>query len=415
MNYLRYFKQTKTAKWLLAFFSFILLLGLILFTSWGNRLVSPVIEKGLSSIFSTSMSIKEFSLTPKHFHLIAQDSYGNTLSTQGGLSLLTFRLYAHYRIECLHVKGMNPIGVLFKTDGALSGGIAALNIRGNADIFEGKIYYESELHRFHFSNLEVTFDSLDYQRILHLLEYPSNTDTTLSGTIKLNGFDRRDISGHVHLATLTKRFQPTPIKEDSDSSFSLHQLLADEFGNVKAFKTDIHFDASMEHAGVLEQFAGIPLAGALTLQGKIEGDETLLKLKASSNMAQSETKLNVLITDLEPSLVALDLRNADAEQAFNLFALPSPIKGEISAYAELNTTHGTCDISIKNALTLPAVLKEHYQITQPPIRFNADLTMDMDQKGVHYRAAFTSDLERMAMDGTTTHDQMLRELLKTLQ
>lgn len=414
MNMFHRFKRTKIAKALAAFFIFLFLIGLVLFTPWGNRLLSPIIEKGLSSGFSTSMSVREFSLTPKRFHLIAQDGYGNTLSTQGGISLLTLRLYAHYRLECLVPKGMNPIGVLFKTDGALSGGIAALNIRGNADIFEGKIYYESELHRFHFSNLEVTFDSLDYQQILHLLEYPSNTDTTLSGTIELNGFDRRDISGHLHLATLTKRFQPTPIMEDSDSSFSLHQLLADEFGNVKAFKTDITLDASFEHAGVLEQFVGIPLGGELSLQGKLEGDEKLLKLKASSNMAQSETKLNVLITDLEPSLVALDLRNADAEQAFNLFALPSPIKGEISAYAELNTTQGSCDLSIKNAQTLPAVLKEHYQITQPPIRFNADLTIDTDKNGVHYRATFTSDLARMAMDGTTTHDQMLRELLSTL-
>ncbi len=414
MNMFHRFKRTKTAKALAAFFIFLLLMGLILFTPWGNRLLSPIIENGLSSGFSTSMSVREFSLTPKRFHLMAQDGYGNTLSTQGGISLLTLRLYAHYRLECLTPKGMNPIGSPFKTDGAISGGIAAMNIRGDAHIVGGKIYYVSELHRFRLSSLELTFDSLDYQSLLHLLEYPSDTDSTLSGTIELKGFDRRDITGNIHLATLTKRFTPTPIAEDDNETFSLRQLLADEFGHVKTFTTDITLDASFEHAGVLEQFVGVPLNGELSLQGKLEGDDKLLKLKASSNVARSDTKFTLIIPDLEPSSITFDLRNANAEQTFHLFDLPSPIRGEITAFAELNTTQGSCDLSIKNAQTVPAVLKEHYFITQPPIRFNADLTMDMDQKGVHYRLAFTSDLTRMAMDGTTTHDQMLRELLKTL-
>lgn len=415
MNMLHRFKRTKTAKALLAFILFIVLIGLVLFTPWGNRILSPLIEKSLSAGFSTSMSVREFSLTPKRFYLMAQDRYGNTLSTQGGVSLLTLRLYAHYRLECLVPKGMNPISSPFKTDGAISGGIASMNIRGDANIVGGKIYYEGELRRFHLSSTELTFDSLDYQTLMHLLQYPSDTNTTLSGTIELKGFDRRDITGTIHLATLTKHFNPTPIVEDDNTTFSLRELLADEFGRVKAFKTDITMDASFEHAGVLEQFAGIALAGELTLTGKLKGDEKLLKLKATSDVAQSDTKFTLIIPDLEPSSIALDLRAGDAEQTFKLFNLPSPIRGKITAYAELNTTQGICNLSIKNAQTLPAILKEHYNLTQPPLRFNADLTINMDDQGVHYRASFASDLTRMAIDGTTTHDQMLRELLKTLR
>lgn len=414
MNMLHRFRQTKTAKALLAFLVFIVLMGLVLFTPWGNRLLSPIIENALSSGFSTSMRVREFSLTPKRFHLMAQDEYGNTLSTQGGLSLLTLRLYAHYRLECLVSKGMNPIAAAFKTDGAISGGIAAMNIRGNAHIVGGKIYYESELHRFRLSSVELTFDSLDYQALMHLLEYPSDTDTTLSGTVELKGFDRRAITGNIHLATLTKHFTPTPIAEDDNRSFSLRDLLADEFGRVKAFTTDITVDASLEHAGVLEQFVGVPLAGELSFQGELEGNEKLLKLKATSDVAQSDTKLTLIIPDLEPSSIAFDLRNGDVEQTFKLFDLPSPIRGKMTAYAELNATQGACDLTITHAFTLPNILKNHYHLTQPPIRFNADLTVDMDKKGVHYRVAFTSDLARMALDGTTTHDQMLRELLSTL-
>ena len=416
MKHLRNFHRTKIGIIFLSFLGLILTLSLILFTPWGNRLVTPIVEKSLSSGLSTPMSVQEFSLNYNRFHLIAQDSFGNTLSTQGGFSLLTLRLYAHYRIECLAEGGFNPLTSPFKTEGSLSGGIASFNIRGNGRIFNGDILYKIELHRFHLSSLDLTIDQIAYEPMLHYLTYPCDTDTTLSGAITLKGFDRRDITGNIHLATLTKRLKPTPIKvEDDNTSFDLKSLFADSYGQIKPFDIHIALDASLEHAGILEQFVGIPLGGELNVQGVIEGDETALKLKATSNVAQSETKLTVLFPDLEPSSITFDLRDADARQTFELFALPAPISGRLSAYAELNTSSGTLHTAIRNGTTEPNVLKQHYHLTQPLIHFSADVDADLSPKGVHYHAAFKSDLARLEIDNTTTHDQMLRELLKSLR
>lgn len=416
MKHLRNFHRTKIGIILLSFLALILTLSLILFTPWGNRLITPIVENSLSSGLSTPMNVQEFDLSYNRFHLIAQDNFGNTLSTQGGFSLLTLRMYAHYRIECLTHGGINPLASPLKTVGSLSGGIASFNIRGNASIFDGDILYKIELRRFHLSSLELTVDQIAYEPILHYLTYPSNTDTTLSGAITLKGFDRRDITGNIHLAALTKRLEPTPIQaEDDNTSFDLKSLLADKFGRIKPFSTHVTLDASLEHAGILEQFVGIPLAGELNIKGVVEGDEKLLKLKATSDVAQSETKFTVLFPDLEPSSITFDLRDADAKQTFELFVLPAPINGKLSAYAELNTSSGTLHTSIRNGVTEPNVLKQHYHLTQPLIHFNADVTADISKNGVHYRAAFKSDLSRLEIDNTTTHDQMLRELLKSLR
>ena len=415
MNMLHRFRRTKTAKVLLAFIAFIAVLYLILFSLWGNRLMSPIVEKALSSGFSTPMNVQEFTLRHNRFHMIAQDDFGNTLSTQGGFSLLTLRLYAHYRLECFRADGMNPMRVPFKTVGAFSGGIGAFNIRGNATIFGGDILYKIELHRFHLSQLDLIIDQIDYEPMMHYQDYPSDTDTQLSGTVDLRGLDRRDVMGTIYLSTQTKRFSPTPIHEDDNSTFNLKSLLADKFGQIKPFDVNVALDASLEHAGILEQFVGLPLAGALSAQGTLSGDKTLLKFKASSDVARSNTKFTVIIPDLEPSSILLDLRNADAQQTFELFALPAPITGQISAYAELNATAGTLQTTIRKGSTIPDILQQHYRITQPLIHFDADVNADISEKGVHYRASFKSDLNRMDIDNTTAHDQMLRELLKTLR
>jgi hypothetical protein len=416
MKHIRNFHRTKIGIIFLSFLGFLLTFSLILFTPWGNRITEPILEKSLTAALDTPITVQDFSLSYKRFHLLFQDSFGNTLSTQGGFSALTLRMYAHYRIETFKEGGFNPLPAPLKTEGSLSGGIAALNIRGNGTIFGGDILYKIELHRFLFSTLELTLDQIDYESMMHTLEFPSDTDTSLSGSVNLRGFDRRDVKGKIYLSTQTKRFAPTPIKEDDDnSSFDLKSLLADKFGRIKPFDVDVSLDATLTHAGVLEQFVGIPLAGEFNIKGVVEGNEKLLKLKATSDVAQSKTKFTVLFPDLEPSSITFDLRDADAKQTFELFTLPAPISGRLSAYAEFNTSSGTLHTSIRNGTTEPNTLKQHYQITQPLIHFTANVDADISQKGVHYRAAFTSDLARLEIDNTTKHDQMLRELLKSLR
>jgi hypothetical protein len=383
----------------------ILFIALLLFTPVGNRFMSPIVEKTLTSALSTPVQVQEFSLTHNRFQLLFQDEFGNTLSTQGGFSLLTLRMYAHYRIECSHAGGFNPISQPFKTEGSLSGGISSFAVQGTGEIFDGDIFYHTKLHRFHLASLYLKINDVGYEKLLHLLGYPSKTDTTLSGEVTLKGLDRRDIEGKIILTTHTDRFSPTPLGE-SGESFTLKSLLADRYGRVKPFHLKVLLDLSLEHGGILEQFVGIPLAGDIQMKGKIEGDEKFLRLSAESGVAKSATSLVVRIPDLEPSSLTLDIKHGDAEQTFKLFALPSPIRGEIYAYADLNTTGGELRISIKKGSTIPSALKQHYHITQPLIRFEADVNANLSEKGVHYRAAFTSDLGRMEIDNTTTHEQM---------
>lgn len=414
MKRLAFLHRTLVGKTLLSFLGSAVILSLFLFTPWGNRLMTPIFEKALSSVLSAPVTLREFSLRHNRFHILAQDSYGNTLSTQGGYSLLTLRLYAHYRMECFHQGGMNPVSTAFKTDGALSGGIAAFNIRGNGSILGGNALYQIELHRFHLAIVELKLHNIAYEPLLHLLKYPSLSDTVVSGEISLRGFDRRDVEGNIVLTSQTHRFTPTPIQEDTNESFDLKSLLTDKYGRIKPFNVNINLDASLAHAGILEQFVGIPLGGAIALKSTLIGNEKLLRLKAHTEVARSDTSIDVTIPDLEPSSIQFDFKHADMERTFTLFALNAPISGQGDVYGELNTSGGNLTITITKGATIPKVLLKEYQITQPLIHFDANLHANLNKRGVHYQAAFKSDLSRLEIDNTTTHDQMLRELLKTL-
>ena len=414
MKHVRNFHRTLIGKIFLSFLGVLIALYLLLFTPFGNRLMIPLIKKSLSSALDTPIAVQEFALTRERFHLIFQDHLGNTVSSQGGISLLTLRMYAHYRIEGLQYGGFNPISNPFKTEGSLSGGIASFSVHGNGTILDGNIIYKLELHRFSLATLDIELNKIAYAPLMELLHYPSNTDTVISGNISLNGFDRRDVGGKIDLTAHTKRFLPTPITEDSNESVTFKSLLADSNGQVKPFHVDVALNLSLDHAGILEQFVGVPLGGRVNAKATIKGDQKHLRLNAASDVARSDTTLLIEIPNLEPSSIVFDLKHANAEETFELFALPSPIKGNLSAYADLNTTEGKLQISVIEGSTIPSVLKQHYQITQPFMRFNAEVNADLSSKEVHYRGIFKSDLGRMEIDNTTTHDQMIHDLLKTI-
>jgi hypothetical protein len=414
MKRIRTFHHTMPGRILLSLLGILMVIALLLFTPVGNRMMAPVVETSLTSALSTPITVQEFTLTHNRFRLLFQDDHGNTLSTQGGFSLLTLRMYAHYRLECFQSGGINPISTPMKMEGSLNGGIASFLIQGNANIWSGELLYKAELHRFHLASLDLKISDIAYEPLMHFLEYPSDTDTILTGEISLHGFDRRDIEGDISLTTQTHRLTPTPTSEESSNSFDLKSLLADNEGVVKAFHVNVVADVSLEHAGILEPFIGYPLSTPLELNATLKGDQTFLRFKARTSAAKSDSSITVEIPNLEPSRILLDLRHADVEQAFALFSLPAPIKGKLDGSGEFNTTGGKLELIVMKAVTVPTVLRKEYQITQPLIHFDADVTADITKKGVHYRAAFKSDLSRLEIDNTTAHDQMLRELLKSI-
>jgi len=414
MRYLHRFAHTPIGKILIALTGILALVSLLLFTPWGNRLLSPIVEKTIRTQLSEEIVIDDFTLRHNRFELLFHDTQKNTVSLQGGFSLLTMQLYAHYRIACPDGGGINPLQTPVHTDGAFKGGYGAFDVHGDANLYSGKIIYGIQLHRFTLANLNLTLTDIAYEPLMHQLGYPSDTDTRISGKIDLSGLERRDVAGIVEIISETKRFSPTPILEDTNESFDIRSLLADENGRIKAFDVNVSFAASLTDAGILEQFVKIPLKGPLEASGSLRGNKALLSFELRSPVAKSETSLSLTVPDLDPSHLVFSIRHADLSRLFTLFSLPPPLTGTAEAEGDFNRSGGRIDLRLTNARSVPHVLKEEYNITQPPLRFDAEIAAKLSDSGVRYHGMFRSDLGRMEIDQNTTHPQMLRDLLNSL-
>lgn len=397
----------------LASLTLVTILYVLLFTTFGNTVFKPVIEKKLSTVFNTPITINTFILSRNALTLQFHDESGNNIDVKGQFSLITLNLHALYHAKILHNSGLNSIGLPLETSGSINGGYGRMILQGTLNIFDGDVHYRLQLNRFNLSDLYLSLINIKYQHLMQWLEYPHHSSTLLRGEVDLHGLARRDVQGDVTLQTRTQNFSPSELVDDN-SSFDFLSLFTDDDGKIQPFHLNLTLKASVDELGILEQFAMLPLRGNTSLNATLQGDQERLVLDANSNIAKSSTRARLHWKRLRPSYVYLNTEHANANTLFRLFSLDSPIEGSIDFNAESTITKTTAMLSLSNGMTHPDILKRDYHLTQPQTRFTANLWAQSVPNSIHYQGSFKSDLARIEVNDTVTHQNMLRDLLKAI-
>ncbi len=405
-------------RYILAMIALILiaLLGVgyvILFTSLGNRLITPLVQNQLSSALKYPITLKTFTLTPNRFEISFLDDANNSVNSKGSYTLLPPKINARYDANLSALKGINPTKLPIDLNGTIQGATHRLSLVGTSHIFKGSIDYNTTLRFFSLSSAQLVIHNLPYQPFMDTFEYPHDSDTVLNGDIHLSGIDKRDINATGRLIATTHRFNPSLLKEDNES-FDFWSLLADENGKIQPFTINAALKVSIDELGILEQFVTYPLRTKATFNASLRGSQHDLRLNATAYAAKAKTDATVTLYQLRPKSLHLEVKHADALSLFKLLSLPSPITGDIDASANTDFTDATIVLKIPKATTIPSVLKEHYGITQPLIAFNSSVKVVIKPKLIRYSGTFISNVEEIRFEATPAHDQMLRELLRQI-
>jgi len=205
-------------RYILAMIALILitLLGIgyaVLFTSFGNRLLAPLVQDQLSSALKHPITVKTFTLTPNRFEISLLDDANNSVNTKGSYSLLPTRINAFYDANLSTMKGINTTKFPLDVRGIAQGTYSSLSLLGSAHIFKGEIDYNTSLRSLSLDSADLIFHNVPYQPFMDTFEYPHDSDTILNGEIHLSGIDKRDINATGRLIATTHRFNPTILKE----------------------------------------------------------------------------------------------------------------------------------------------------------------------------------------------------------
>ena len=384
-----------------------------LFTSFGNSKLSSYIEDELSTLLGCPVTVSAFSLTPQALTLTAVDEHDNAVHIKSRFHLFPPSIDGNYSVN--FPSHMNPLETPLQSVGAIVGGYHLINLVGSATIFTGSIHYTIGLASLKPRKAQLSIHHLDYPKLMKYLEYPHSSDTIIDGNITIGGIDTRNITVEGGLNAKTTRFTPSPLKPDDNESFNFWELLADKEGKIHPFKIDARVDAHVDELGIVEQFVSYPLRTSATVHLDVQGSQHSLTTNATVRVAKGDVKATLKLHKLKFYKLNATLHSLNASTLFSLLSLAPPISGKIDGAIESDFTDTLLKLSLQNGQTNPLVLKKHYGITQPPLHFEADFSTKITPNSTKTSGTFTSDLTPLTIEGSPTHDVMMRELLRQMK
>jgi hypothetical protein len=384
-----------------------------LFTPFGNSKLTPWIEKKLSDTLGNPLHVTTFVLTLDTFELNAIDTHSNLLQTSGEYNLFPPSIDGRYHL-CFPTT-FNILKTPLETNGTLKGAYHKLLLDGNGALFNGQIDYNATLSFLKLRTFGTVIHHLDYQSLMDYLEYPHQSNTTIDGNLIVSGIHKRNIVANGTIIAHTEHFKPSTLMPDDNESFDFWALLADKNGKIAPFKINADINASMNELGMLEQFVSYPLRTGATAHLSVQGSEHQLNVNVDAQAARGNTHATLELIKLKPKHLIVDAKKMDASSLFALLCLPPPLEATLSGTLDSNFTDTSLTLDIAKAQTNPAVLKQHYHITQPLIHFNSTVKMKITPNSTYTSGTFKSDLEDLRFEGSPTHDAMLRELLNQIK
>lgn len=392
----------------------ILTLYTLLFTPWGNRQMTPILEKQIESLLGQSVSITSFNLSLSRFELTLRDKTNNRAHIAGSYIILPPYIDARYNANLASSEGINIARFPMEFTGSLKGSYYHLALLGSARLFLGDMTLNSTLLMMKPNTLTLALHNIHYQKLMDALDYPHESDTILNGDLRVNGMVRRDINATGKIIATTHRFKASPIMEEDNESFDFWSLLADKNGKIQPFKINANIKTQVDELGILEQFVYYPLRTSASGTASLQGSQHRLIFNAHAKAIKGEIDTRLTLDKLRPSKLQLEIKHADIPTLFTLLSLPVPITGTLNGSVNSDFSNATLSLDIQKARTQSTILKRNYGLTQPDMTFDSNVKLILSPKERHYSGTFTSNLQSLVIQGSPNHDQMLQELLRQI-
>lgn len=420
--------------WLVAAVAALMVLIYVLaFSSFGNALIAPLIEKKIQKESGLQCELKTFSLSMSEFEIFLALSENNTLHLKGNYSLFSQAFDIAYRVDLRELKSLQPLtqkelqGSL-KTEGSMVGDRDFFTIKGSSDIAKSATTYDVELTEFTPTSIIAKVQNAELQSLLLMSgekQYASatlNLDVNftnikpheLEGTISLKSKD-----GKINTAVMKKDFNITLpatafsmsldallIGDSAEYSYALNSNLAklSASGRVtpEPLAVDSIYDIDVSELAVLKPLTNADIRGALRLSGKIKGDKEEMLVDGKSDIAASKTTFSVLLKDFEPRSLNADIEDMKLQNILYMFKQPHYADGVLSVNAQIadaraDSLKGVVTSTLKEGLLDSQTLSKEFafESMMPKTFFNANTKTLLSTKSADSELHFVSTLANL--------------------
>ncbi len=427
-------------KWLAILFSVLLALMLIvytlLFTSFGNGLLKPVIEGRLNATLQTEAVVEEFSLDTSHFDLTIALTPSNVLSASGSYSLFSRSIDAVYSVA---FEKMSELEALLQREsrgkihikGTLKGDAESMKITGESDIASSKSRYDVTLIAFDPAALSATINGAKLDELLELAGEKPYADATISLQTAIKGIDVQDLDGTIDLMVKNGRIDRALMRKDFNvtlpqtafnakivsrlkgetvdynAAVNSNLLTLDSKGSVviEPLRIDLGYVLDVRELALLRPLTNAPLRGSFATRGSVKGDEAALKIIGTSDIAGSDSRYDVTLAQFKPSKVVATIRHAALSKLLYLAGEQMYAEADVNLnmdLTDLDPQHlkGKATLDIAKGRVFPTVMKKAYGITVPESDFSSRFNADLKGEEIDYTLSLLSNLATIDSQGS---------------
>jgi len=433
----------------------------VLFTSIGNGIVAPIAEKKINESLGLQSRLETFELDSSSLNIVLALTPENKITVAGNFSLLSQSFNIAYRLRLNHLQALKPVTKetlygTFHTEGTVIGDLKKIDIKGASDIASSNTSYDVTLTDFNPSSIKATVDGAKTEELLALVGKAPYAISRLHVNADMRSVDPENLQGDVSITLHDGKIDTALMQRDFNLSLpkttftlnqnatlrgkdityktafesNLAQILSSGTVSPKPLKTDLTYKINFKELALLQPITNAPLRGPFMTKGSVKGDESLMKILGSSDIAQSETRYDIDLKELKPSKVLASINNARLDKLLYMGGQNAYANGDLDVDVQLSNLdpknlQGNASLHLGSGTINSKLMKKDFNVTLPQTQFvlhsktalkgkAIDYTMDLDSNLATFGSSGSIEPETMAMDLQYQLNIAMLELLKPI-
>ena len=318
-----------------------------------------------------------------------------------------------------------PLRGAFRVNGTVKGDKKSMLLDGKSDLAASKTTYKVLLEEFAPKSVIASIKKARLEKLLYMVGQPNMASSELNLDVKFTSLDLKNLAGDLKLnlkdgkvntkvmkkvykVNLPKtRFSSKTDVKLKGKSVVYTTLFDSNLAKLQSNGTlipdtldmDLLYSASIKELGLLKPITGADLRGKVKLNGSVKGNKEKLLLLLSSDVAASDTKVNVVLKEFQPKSVKAKIKAMKLQKVLYMVKQPHYANGlfdldvDISD-ADMKSLKGTIISNIRNGLVDTKYMTKAYKFKSmmPRTTFNAKTVTTLSKNIVDTKVDFNSNL-----------------------
>jgi len=424
----------------------LLMLYVVVFTPMGNSIVAPIAEKKINESLGLKSRLETFKLDSSSLNIVLALTPQNKITVAGSFSLLSQSFNIAYRLRLNHLQALKPLTKetlygKFHTEGKVIGDLKQIGIKGSSDIAGSNTKYDVTLTDFNPSSIKATVDGAKTEELLALVGKAPYAISRLHVNADMRSIDPENLQGDMSITLNDGKIDTALMQRDFNLSLpkttftlnqhatlsgkeihyktafesNLAQILSSGSVSPKPLKTDLTYEINFKELALLQPITSAPLRGPFMTKGSVKGDESLMKILGSSDIAQSETRYDIDLKKMKPAKVLASINNAQLDKFLYLGGQNAYANGTLNVDVQLSNLNpknlqGDATLTLDNGNINSKLMKRDFNVTLPQTQFVLNSKTALKGKAIDYKLDLDSNLATFGSSGTIKPETMGMDL-----